>query len=139
VSDERESRQAESARSGGPSEALKAAVERTFAATAGSVEDTRERASELLDEVVRRGQQASQEVVRRGQEAGEEVARRGAKAREAVTRHGQEARDEIIRRIELELGTISDRLESLETALRRSPGGDDEGRERGRPPRALSL
>jgi hypothetical protein len=38
-----------------PSEALRAAIERTFEATAGSAASTRDRAVELLDEVARRG------------------------------------------------------------------------------------
>lgn len=51
------------------SDALRDAVERTFAATAGSASDTRERAAELLDEVTRRGSGAIDEVTRRGGEA----------------------------------------------------------------------
>ncbi len=43
---------------GGISEALRTAIERTFASTAGSAADTRERAGELLDEVAKRGQDA---------------------------------------------------------------------------------
>jgi hypothetical protein len=38
-----------------PSEALRAAIERTFEATAGSAASTRDRAVELLDEVTKRG------------------------------------------------------------------------------------
>ena len=38
-----------------PSEALRAAIERTFEATAGSAASTRDRAVELLDEVAKRG------------------------------------------------------------------------------------
>jgi hypothetical protein len=38
-----------------PSEALRAAIERTFEATAGPVASTRDRAVELLDEVAKRG------------------------------------------------------------------------------------
>lgn len=43
------------AESGGPSDALRAAIERTFEATADSAAGTRERAVELLDEIARRG------------------------------------------------------------------------------------
>jgi polyhydroxyalkanoate synthesis regulator phasin len=121
----------------GPSDALRAAVERTFAATAGSAAGTRERAAELLDEVVRRGDEVRQEAVRRGQEVrdeavkrgqearrevtrrGEEVARKGQEVRDEAVRRGQEARDEVMRRVEVELGAISDRLEQLEAALRK--------------------
>jgi hypothetical protein len=38
-----------------PSEALRAAIERTFEATAGSAASTRDRAVDLLDEVAKRG------------------------------------------------------------------------------------
>jgi polyhydroxyalkanoate synthesis regulator phasin len=70
---------------GGASEALRSAIERTFAATAGSAADTRDRAGELLDDVARRGQEARDEVARRGQEARDEVARRGQEARHGVS------------------------------------------------------
>jgi polyhydroxyalkanoate synthesis regulator phasin len=40
---------------GGPSEALRKAIERTFEATVDSAAGTRERAGELVDQVVRRG------------------------------------------------------------------------------------
>jgi polyhydroxyalkanoate synthesis regulator phasin len=39
----------------GPSEALRRAIESTFAATASSAAGTRDRAAELLDQVVSRG------------------------------------------------------------------------------------
>ena len=51
------------------SDALRQAVERTYAATAGSAADTRDRAGELLDEVSRRGSGAIGEVKDRGSEA----------------------------------------------------------------------
>ena len=50
-------------------DALRAAVERTLAATADSATETRQRAQSLLDDVVRRGQVAREEVTRRGEEA----------------------------------------------------------------------
>ena len=81
---------------------LRAAVERTMRATAGSAPSTRERAGELVDEVVRRGREARDELARRGQEAGAELARRG-----------QEATGEVGRRLEaLEPGwpSVEERL-----------------------------
>jgi polyhydroxyalkanoate synthesis regulator phasin len=55
-------------------EALRAAIERTLAATAGQASETRERAQELLDEVARRGQEARERVTRQMRIAsGEEV------------------------------------------------------------------
>lgn len=92
----------------GISDALRSAIESTFAATAGSAAETRERAAELLDEVARRGRETGEEVVRRGQEAGGEVVRRG-----------QEAGGDVIGRVEGELRSISDRLAKLEASVRR--------------------
>lgn len=51
------------------SDALRQAVERTYAATAGSASETRERAGELLDEVTRRGSGAIDEVKGRSSDA----------------------------------------------------------------------
>jgi len=45
-----------------PSEALRAAIERTFEATAGSAASTRDRAVELLDEVTKRGREVRQQL-----------------------------------------------------------------------------
>jgi polyhydroxyalkanoate synthesis regulator phasin len=83
-------------------EALRTAVERTMRATAGSAQNTRDRAGELVDEVVRRGRDARDELARRGQEAGVGLARRG-----------QEATGEISRRVE----TLERRLAELEGRL----------------------
>ncbi len=91
----------------GISEALRNAVESTFASTVGSAAETRERASELLDEVVKRGRGARDELVRRGQGAREEVVRRG-----------QEASADVVSRVEDELRSISQRLAKLESSLR---------------------
>jgi polyhydroxyalkanoate synthesis regulator phasin len=93
------------------SEALRSAVERTFAATVDSATETREKASELLDDAARRGQEARDEVSRRGQEARDEMARRSQEAREEVARRGQEARDApraILHRIGAALGRGGD-------------------------------
>ena len=78
---------------GGVSDALRSAIERTFAATADSAAETREKAVELLDDAARRGQEARDEVSRRSQEARDEVARRSQEARQGVARRGQEAKD----------------------------------------------
>jgi polyhydroxyalkanoate synthesis regulator phasin len=87
---------------GGVADSVRAAVERTMRATAGSAATTRERAGDLVDEVVRRGRDARDELTRRGQEAGAELARRG-----------QEATGEVGRRLELlerRLAELEDRL-----------------------------
>ena len=104
---------------GGVADAVRAAVERTMRATAGSAVSTRERAGELVDDVVRRGRDARDELARRGQEAGAELARRG-----------QEATGEVGRRLE----RLEHRLAELEQRLgaegeagveARRPGGPD--------------
>jgi hypothetical protein len=92
----------------GPSEALREAIERTFEATAGSAAETRDRAAALLDEVVRRGREARQ-------------ASSAVSARVGDAIHGLRERDEV-RRLEAELGSITERLEKLESALRRGQG-----------------
>lgn len=108
---------------GGASEALRSAIERTFAATAGSAAETRDRAGELLDDVARHGQEARDEVARRGQEARDEVTRRGTEAREEVTRRGHEARHGVSERISAALqrlrGVDAEAMQREIEALRR--------------------
>ncbi len=108
----------------GVAESVRAAVERTMRATAGSAASTRERAGELVDDVVRRSRDAREELTRRGQEAGLELARRG-----------QEATGEVGRRLELlerRLAELEDRLGSPD-----APRAGVEGDERPDPnPRA---
>lgn len=90
----------------GVADSLRAAVERTMKATAGSA--AAERAGELVDDVVRRGRDARDELAKRGQEAGAELARRG-----------QEATGEVSRRLELleaRLSELEDRLAGAEEA-----------------------
>ena len=60
---------------GGVAEALRAAIERTLAATAPAAAQTRERAGDLVDEIARRGQEARDEIARRGQGAQAELSR----------------------------------------------------------------
>lgn len=109
---------------GGVAEALRAAIERTLAATAptagqtreragGFVGETRERAGGLVDEISKRGQEARGEIARRGQEAGAEIARIGQEAREAVSRRGPPTSGEV--RAQLE--AIERRLASIEELL----------------------
>jgi polyhydroxyalkanoate synthesis regulator phasin len=101
-----------SAADGGVAESVRAAVERTMRATAGSAATTRERAGELVDDVVRRGRDARDELARRSQEAGAELARRG-----------QEATGEVGRRLEV----LERRLADLESRLGAEDGVEAEG------------
>jgi len=97
---------------GGVTEALRAAIERTLAATAPAAAQTRERAGELVDELARRGQEAREEISRRGQEAGAEIAKRG----QELTRRGQDAQAEVARQLE----ALEQRMASIEELLHRS-------------------
>jgi hypothetical protein len=71
----------------GISDALRRAVESTFAATSDQAGDTRERAGELLDEVAKRGREASADVVSRVAEELRSISERLAKL-EASLRGG---------------------------------------------------
>ena len=107
---------------GGASEALRSAIERTFAATAGSAADTRDRAGELLDDVARRGQEARDEVARRGQEARDEVARRGQEARHGVSDRIASALERLrgvdVEAMQREIDGLRRRVAELEQQLR---------------------
>jgi polyhydroxyalkanoate synthesis regulator phasin len=104
-------------RSGVP-DGLRAAVERTLAATASSAATTRERAQELVGDVPplrpaplrERAGELLDEVARLGQEAGQRIARGGKEAREAV---GLARRGEI-ERLERRLAALERRVASLE-------------------------
>ena len=109
-------------------DALRTAVERTLAATAGSASETRQRARELLDEVARRGDAAREEIGRRGDAARQEVSRRGSVARDEVARRGEAAREEVARaqetasnRLADRIGVLERRLAELEQSLRSGP------------------
>src|SRR5687768_11497818 len=94
-------------------EALRAAVERTLAATAAPAAETRQRAAELLDEVVRRSRSARDQATRRGEAAREEVVRRGEQAGERIADVFSDLRPADTDALE----TIAARLEALELRL----------------------
>ncbi len=100
----------------GISESLRTAIEGTFAATAGSAGETRERAAELLDEVTKRGRGARDEVVRRGEKARDEVTTERRGAPRGGRRQGSEASADVVHKVEEELRSISERLAKLEAA-----------------------
>lgn len=112
---------------GGLPDALRTAVERTFAATAGSASDTRERAGELLDEVTRRGagareavEGAGRAVVRRGQGAGEAPRAFAARLLGRVRGTGSGGQDELVA-LRKEVETLRRRLAELEAEERGGP------------------
>jgi polyhydroxyalkanoate synthesis regulator phasin len=97
------------------SDALRQAVERTYAATAGSAAETRDRAGQLLDEVTRRGRGALDEVSRRGSGALDEVKGRGTDAREAV--------GDVVGSLRREVESLRRRLAELESKARAKDQG----------------
>lgn len=114
---------AKSPKPSGISDALKLAVDKTYAATAGPIGERRERASELLDDVVRRGERARDDVVRRGERARDVVSERVEGLREDIQRVVPGRED--LHRVEQELQAIGKRLEELEASLRKKGKGDD--------------
>ena len=102
---------------GGVTESLRAAVERTIAATAGTASETRGRAQELLDEVARRGLEAGDQVARRGTVARDEVARRGQRTRDGLSGMRFASAQEL-RALEERLTDLEERLDTLDAALR---------------------
>ncbi len=106
-------------------DSLRSAVERTLAATAGSAQETRQRASELLDEVARRGELAREELGRRRDAARDDLARRGGDASnrlaDAIADLRAVSRDDLGLLSE-RIGGIERRLADLERALRSEQG-----------------
>src|SRR5215207_6482415 len=104
----------------GLSDALREAVERTFAATAGSADDTRERAGELLDEVARRStdardavDEARRAVLRRGQEASRAPRAMAQRVRD-VARVMRRGSPEEVEELRAEIRRLRKRLAELE-------------------------
>jgi len=106
-------------------EALRAAVERTLAATAGSASETRGRAQELLDDVAKRGQEARDTVGRRGQEAREASASVTTRVVEAI-QEMRLASGEEVRALEEQLAAIERRVSDLEQRSRDARERDPE-------------
>lgn len=98
-------------------DALRSAVERTLAATAGSATETRDRAQGLLDDVVRRGQSARERVTRRGEEATNRLADAIGELRAAD--------GENLESLATRLNSLEARLQDVEASLhgRRSTEG----------------
>jgi polyhydroxyalkanoate synthesis regulator phasin len=86
-------------------EGLRAAIERTFAATTEGAAETRERAEAALDEVARRGREAREAVAERAQEARESSSGAATKVIEAIEGMRLASRDD--------LRVLSERVEEL--------------------------
>jgi len=95
----------------GVGDALRAAVERTLSATAGSATETRQRAQGLLDDVVRRGQVAREEVARRGEVASARLAEAIGELR-AVDDQDRDAIMDRLAGVERRIARLEGRLET---------------------------
>jgi polyhydroxyalkanoate synthesis regulator phasin len=107
-------------------EALRTAVERTLAATAGPASETRGRAQELLDDVARRGQEARERVSRRGQEAREASTSVTTRVVEAI-QEMRLASGEEVRALNEQLASIERRVSALERRVAPNPRPEAEG------------
>jgi polyhydroxyalkanoate synthesis regulator phasin len=99
----------------GVGDALRAAVERTLAATADSATETRQRAQNLVDDVVRRSQVAREQVAKRGEEATTRLA-------EAISEL-RTADDEDLEQLRGRVAVLERRLAAMESRLV-GPEGD---------------
>lgn len=99
-------------------DALRAAVERTLSATAGSATETRQRAQGLLDDVVRRGQVARAQVSRGSEVATTRLAEAIGELRAADDRD----RDALLER----LAGVERRIARLEAAQEANPNPQSE-------------
>jgi polyhydroxyalkanoate synthesis regulator phasin len=98
----------------GVPDSLRAAIERTFAATAEGAAETRDRAGAALDEVTRRGREAREAVAGRAQEARESSAGAAAKVIEAI--EGMRlASHEDVKALSEQLEELSRRVGKLES------------------------
>lgn len=97
-------------------DALRAAVERTLAATADSATETRQRAQSLVDDVVRRGQVARDQVTKRGEEATTRLAEAINDLRSAESEDVEELRERVAV-LERRLAAMEARLEDQSNPL----------------------
>lgn len=92
---------------------MRAAIERTFAATAGSAAETRGRAEAALDEVSRRGREARKSVAGRAQEARDSSSGAANRVIEAIEGMRLASRDEL-RELSKQIDELTRRVSELE-------------------------
>ncbi len=97
----------------GVPDSVRAAIERTFAATAEGAAETRERAGAALDEVSRRGREARRTVTGRAQEARESSSGAANRVIEAIEGMRLASRDEL-RELSKQVDELAKRVEELE-------------------------
>ena len=98
----------------GVPDALRTAIERTFAATAEGTAGPRHRAGEVLDEVARRGRDAGRTVAGRAQEARETSAGAAGRVIEAIEGMRLASRDDV-RALSKKVDELSRRVKALES------------------------
>jgi polyhydroxyalkanoate synthesis regulator phasin len=98
---------------GGVPDSLRAAIERTFAATAEGAAGTRDRAGEMLDEVARRGREARKTVAGRAHEARESSAGAAGRVIEAIEGMRLASREDV-RALSAKVDELSRRVKELE-------------------------
>jgi polyhydroxyalkanoate synthesis regulator phasin len=94
-------------------DSVRAAIERTFAATAEGAAETRERAGDVLDDVARRGREARKTVADRAQEARDSSAGAASRVIEAIEGMRLASRDDM-RELSKRVEELSKRVEELE-------------------------
>jgi polyhydroxyalkanoate synthesis regulator phasin len=102
-------------------DALRKAVERTFAATAESAAQSRDRAGEVLDEVARRGREARDNVSGRTREARESSSGAAARVIEAIEGMRLASREDV-KALSDEVAELSRRVSKLEAKSEKPKG-----------------
>ncbi len=97
----------------GVPDSLRAAIERTFAATTEGAAETRGRAEAALDEVTRRGREARKSVAGRAQEARDSSSGAANRVIEAIEGMRLASREEL-RELSEEIDALKRRVEELE-------------------------
>ena len=97
----------------GVPDSVRAAIERTFAATAEGAAETRDRAGAALDEVSRRGREARKTVAGRAQEARESSSGAANRVIEAIEGMRLASREEL-RELSKQIDELTKRVEELE-------------------------
>jgi polyhydroxyalkanoate synthesis regulator phasin len=97
----------------GVPDSVRAAIERTFAATAEGAAGTRERTGEMLDEVSRRGREARKSVADAAQDARESTAGAASRVIEAIEGMRLASREDV-KELSKQVEELSRRVQELE-------------------------
>jgi polyhydroxyalkanoate synthesis regulator phasin len=97
----------------GVPDGMRAAIERTFAATTEGAAETRERAEAALDQVARRGREAGKSVAGRAQEARDSSSSAATRVIDAIEGMRLASREEL-RELSKQIEALTKRVEELE-------------------------